>query len=200
MSLPDGMPIETRVGLSHHAANGIALAIGEYSYGAPALFYNPGEPQCQLTVGRFCCFADNVKIFIGRFGRHHYDFLSTYPIGMVLGKPSRIDVSVAWNRDLSVSIGSDVWVARDSTIMAGVTIGHGAVVGASSLVTRDVEPYAIIGGVPAKTLKMRFSDARIERLLKIGWWNWPIELLKKNVDLFYRVDIDAVIGDLERQM
>jgi acetyltransferase-like isoleucine patch superfamily enzyme len=199
MSLPERMPCETRIALHPHENNGVALSVGEYSYGTPALFYDVGDPECRLTIGKFCCFADNVKVHLGRFGRHHYDFLSSYPVGMIFGSPSSIDMSAAWNRPLGVTIGSDVWIARDSTIMAGVTIGDGAVIGASTLITKDVEPYTIVGGVPGRVLKKRFSSAQIERLLKLQWWNWPTEVLKKHVDLFYRSDIEAVIEELERQ-
>lgn len=200
MNWPEGMPIATKIGLKPHVDRGVELSVGDYSYGTPALFYDVGDPEASLTIGRFCCFADDVKIFIGRHGRHHYDFLSTYPIGMVLGAPSRIDASVAYDRHLNVTIGSDVWIARGATIMAGVTIGHGAVIGACSLVAKDVDPYVIVGGVPAKPLKARFTPSQVERLLKTLWWEWPEEDLKANIDLFYTSDIEAVLSKLENRL
>jgi chloramphenicol O-acetyltransferase type B len=192
------MPLETKIALQPHAERGLPLSVGSYSYGTPALFYDLGD-TARLTIGRFCSIADGVKIFVGRFGRHHYDFLSTYPMGMVFGNPSKLDVSIMHAGDLGVDIGSDVWLARDCTIMAGVKIGHGAVVGASSLVVRDVEPYEIVGGVPAKPLKKRFSAEQIERLLRIQWWNWTEDKLRSNIDCFYRAEIEAVLKQMESQ-
>ena len=199
MTWPEGMPLPTKIALKPHADRGVQLSVGDYSYGTPTLFYEAGDPQARLTIGRFCSFAGDVKIFIGRHGRHHYDFLSTYPLAMIFGAPARIDPSVTCQSELAVSIGSDVWIANGSTITAGVTIGHGAVVGACSLVTKDVAPYTIVGGVPARPLKLRFAPEQIERLLKIQWWDWPEAKLLSNIDLFYRSDIAAVLELLERQ-
>jgi acetyltransferase-like isoleucine patch superfamily enzyme len=198
MPLPVGMPLETKIALAAHASRGVRLSIGEYSYGTPTLFYNDGDPSLMLSIGAFCSIADDVKIFLGRFGRHHYDFLSTYPMGMVFGSPSKMDTSASHSGDLGVSVGSDVWIARSATIMAGVRIGHGAVIGACSLVTHDVKPYAIMGGVPAKPLKMRFNEDHVERLLRIRWWEWPSDKLRNNIDLFYSADIDEVLRELEK--
>jgi acetyltransferase-like isoleucine patch superfamily enzyme len=191
------MPIETRLGLAPHRERSLEVSIGDYSYGTPLLIYDEGDTQASIAIGRFCSFAEGVKIFIGRHVRHYYDFLSTYPIGMVFGAPRHIDPSVTDSDFLGVNIGSDVWIGRDATVMAGVRIGHGAVIGASSLVTKDVTPYMIVGGVPARPIKQRFSESQIERLLAIEWWNWPEDRLRKNVDLFYRADIDTVIRELE---
>ena len=200
MNWPQGMPLPTKIGLQPHADRGVHLSVGDFSYGTPSLIYDAGDAEAKLTIGKFCSFADGVNIFIGRHGRHHYDFLSTYPIGMLFGAPAHIDPSIAYNHDLDVSIGSDVWIARGATIMAGVRIGHGAVIGACSLVTKDVEPYMIAGGVPAKPIKSRFTALQVARLLKLQWWNRPEEELKACVDLFYRSDIDSVLDILERRI
>lgn len=83
------------------------------------------------------------------------------------------DVISAWNNKGDISIGNDVWIGYEAAILAGVTIGDGAVIGARAVVTKNVEPYAIVGGVPAKPIRKRFDDITIERLLKIKWWDLP---------------------------
>lgn len=199
MKWPAGMPASTQVGLQHHAENGVRLSIGDYSYGTPALLYNSGDPHAKLTIGKFCCFADEVQIFLGCHGRHHYDFLSSYPMGMLFGVPARPYSSSAIRGDLSVSIGSDVWIGRRSTIMAGVRIGHGSVVGACSLVIKEVDPYSIIAGVPAKPIRTRFTQRQIERLLAAEWWNLPEDVLRRHIDQFYTADIEAALATLEAE-
>jgi len=103
---------------------------------------------------------------------------------MVYGDPGRRLPSKATSGNLSVQIGNDVWIGRGAFIMAGVSIGDGAVVGARALVSKDVEPYSIVGGVPATHIKYRFDADTIEKLMKIKWWNWPDELIAERREFF----------------
>ena len=116
-------------------------------------------------------------------GRHRIENVSTFPLRACFiqgGKPD--DEALPPE---TITIGNDVWIGARAVIVSNVTIGHGAVVGAGAVVTRDVSPYAVVGGVPAKIIKMRFNPEQIEKLLEIAWWDWPEERIRSNIDLFY---------------
>jgi len=143
----------------------------------------------KLIVGAFCSLADP-KIFLG--GNHHAEWVSTYPFGGRTDSPFKLAYT---NKDAGdVIIGSDVWVAQGVTIMSGVNIGDGAVVAANSHVVKDVEPYGIVGGNPAKLIKYRFNEEQIEKLLEIKWWDWSDERIEKNLSLLCQPDIDKFIN------
>jgi acetyltransferase-like isoleucine patch superfamily enzyme len=127
----------------------------------------------KLKIGRFCSFAADTSILLG--GEHRLDAVSTYPFGIFVGGVAR-DVHELTKGD--VIIGNDVWVGNGAVILSGVTIGDGAVIGARSLVTRDVAPYSIVAGNPAKHIRMRFDEATVRSLLQIEWWNWSEEKIK----------------------
>jgi len=182
---------------------GLEIAIGRYSYGKPRILF-AGEAGVSLSIGSFCSFAEGIKIFAGRFGRHRIDMPTTYPIGMLFPEewrqtgpnPSPKIPSTEFRERGNVEIGNDVWVGRDSTILAGVRIGDGAVIGASSLVTKDVGPYEIVGGVPAKHIRSRFEINHIEMLLQLKWWELPDDVLRENMRLFNTNDISAFISGI----
>lgn len=159
--------------------NGIA-EINEYTYGKPEILHW-GE-KAKVKIGKFCSIADGVKIFLG--GNHRSDWITTYPFPAlssewpeaesILGHP-------ATNGD--VIIGNDVWIGNGAIILSGVKIGDGVVVGAGSVVRKDIPPYTIVIGNPAQEIKKRFSNEIIEKLLLIKWWNWPLNEIKKNLDI-----------------
>lgn len=91
------------------------------------------------------------------------------------------DVATAWDNKGDIVIGNDVWIGYDAVIMAGVTIGDGAIVGARAVVTRDVEPYSIVGGVPAREIRKRFAPDVISRLLELQWWDWPVDKIRRSI-------------------
>jgi virginiamycin A acetyltransferase len=134
----------------------------------------------KLIIGKFCMIASDVT-FIMNGGNHLTNAVSTYPFavfgngweGAMEGKtyPYRGDTK----------IGNDVWIGHKATIMPGVTVGDGAIIATNATVTKDVPPYAIVGGNPAKVLKMRFEAAKIERLLALQWWDWGLEKITKNL-------------------
>lgn len=133
-------------------------------------------------IGRFCSIAYNVKIGLGS---HPVDWVSThqfaYDSKYKFVKESRpFENKVKKNTE----IGNDVWIGANAIILAGVNVGDGAIIGANSLVTEDVEAYAIVHGTPAKISRYRFEKPIIEELLKIKWWNWDDVQIKKNIDLF----------------
>ena len=87
----------------------------------------------------------------------------------------------AWDHKGDIVIGNDVWIGYEAVILAGVTIGDGAVIGSRAVVTKDVPPYTIVGGVPAKTIRRRFDKDTVEELLRLRWWDWPEEMIRENI-------------------
>lgn len=134
----------------------------------------------KLRIGKFCSIASGVE-FIMNGGNHLTEAVSAYPFAIFgQGWEHAMDGRQYPHRGDTV-VGNDVWIGYKAVIMPGVTIGDGAIVAACSVVTRDVPPYTIVGGNPARELRRRFSDAEIETLLEMQWWNWPIERITENV-------------------
>jgi acetyltransferase-like isoleucine patch superfamily enzyme len=156
------------------------------------------DPKAILTIGGFCSIGPSCQIYIGTASRHFVDFITTFPLTIVFGPTPSFEPSRVTQGDLSVRIGSDVWIGVESIIMAGVHVGHGAVIAARSVVTNDVPPYAVVGGAPAKVLKYRFGERLIKRLLEVSWWDWPDRLIKDNLPCFYTQDIDVALKRLEK--
>ena len=162
--------------------NPAKVEIGDFTYGFP-IVRSWGE-DARLTVGKFCSIGEHVQIYLG--GNHHTDWLTTYPFNVLLKDQfPGIDGGVAATKG-DVTIGNDVWIANDVTIMSGVTIGDGAVIAAGAVVTKDVDPYTIVGGVPARRIKRR-------QFLKIAWWDWPLEKLAAAVPLLMSDDGYALV-------
>lgn len=148
--------------------------IGDYTYGNPIVYF---EGEGNLKIGKFCSIAfDNVKIFLG--GNHRVDWATTYPFNKIAEFSEASNITGHPSSKGDVVIGNDVWIGMNATILSGVTIGDGAVVAAHAVVTKDVPPYAIVAGNPARVVKMRFSDDVIEKLLELKWWDWPIEKIR----------------------
>ncbi len=136
----------------------------------------------KLIIGKFCSIACGVK-FIFNSANHTLSSLSTYPFPLFYEEweLKRKDVADSWDNKGDIIIGNDVWIGYEAIILSGVTIGDGAIIGARAVVTKDVPPYTIVGGIPAKPIKKRFSDETISLLLKIKWWDWPKERILKNI-------------------
>ena len=136
----------------------------------------------RLNIGKFCSIACGAK-FLFNSANHSMESLSTYPFPLFFEEwgLDRNDVADAWDNKGDIIIGNDVWIGYEAVILSGVTIGDGAIIGARAVVTRDVPPYTIVGGVPAKAIKKRFSEATIAYLLRIQWWNWSIEKIAENI-------------------
>ena len=138
--------------------------------------------QDKLIIGKFCSIACGAK-FIFNSANHSLSSLSTYPFPIFFEewKLDVKDITKAWDNKGDIVLGNDVWIGYEAVILAGVTIGDGAVVGARAVVTKDVPPYTIVGGVPAKPIRKRFSQEKIDTLLKIKWWNWPEERIRQSI-------------------
>ena len=161
--------------------------IGEWTYGEPAVL--AWDDETRLRVGRFCAIAKGVVIMLG--GDHRVDWVSTYPFADVFAEVAALEGHPRTRGD--VVIGHDVWIGREALIMSGVTIGHGAVIAARSVVTKDVPPYAIVGGNPAALLRYRFDEATITGLLAIRWWDWPLERILEAAPQLMGADVAAFV-------
>ncbi|MBN8696776.1 MAG: CatB-related O-acetyltransferase [Bacteroidetes bacterium] len=149
--------------------SGENFQIGEYTYGKPIVLYQ--ESGASLIIGKFCSFAENTTIFLG--GNHRTDWVSTYPFREIFTQESSLNtISGHPSTNGDVIIKNDVWIGRNATILSGVKIENGAVIGAGSLVTKDIGPYEIWGGNPAKLIRKRFDEETIKALLDIKWWDW----------------------------
>jgi acetyltransferase-like isoleucine patch superfamily enzyme len=152
-----------------HLTRRYGFEIGAHSYGRPKVRFP--ESGRQLTIGRYCSIADKVEILLG--GNHRVDFVSTYPFGAF---PQRWPEAIALGRSFEASrgdvrIGHDVWLGSGATILSGCSIGHGAVIAAHAVVTRDVAPYAIAAGNPARQIRLRFAEPIVGALLRARWWD-----------------------------
>ena len=139
----------------------------------------------RLVIGKFCSLACGAR-FLFNSANHTLKSLSTYPFPIFWGEEWGIDkseVASAWDNRGDIVVGNDVWIGYEAVVMAGVTIGDGAIVASRAVVTCDVPPYAIVGGVPAKVIKYRFDPATVESLLAIKWWEWPAETIRRALPL-----------------
>ena len=149
--------------------------------------------QERLVIGKFCSIACGAK-FLFNSANHTQRSLSTY-IFPVLFEEWGLDVEripEAWDNRGDIIIGNDVWIGYEAVILSGVTIGDGAVVAARAVVTKDVPPYTIVGGVPAKPIRKRFSDEEIAQLLALSWWDWPPEKIAASIDAIQSGDLEAL--------
>lgn len=149
----------------------------------------------KLQIGKFCSIACGAK-FIFNSANHTLSSLSTYPFPLFFEEwgLEKEDVTKAWDNKGDIIIGNDVWIGYEAVILAGVTIGDGAIIGTRAVVTKDVPPYTIVGGVPAKPIKRRFPEEIISELLEIQWWNWPREKIAKNIDAIQNGNIEQLKG------
>ena len=136
----------------------------------------------KLQIGKFCSVACGAK-FLFNSANHTLSSLSTYPFPLFFEEwgLEKKDVTNAWDNKGDIVIGNDVWIGYEAVILAGVTIGDGAIIGTRAVVTKNVPPYTIVGGVPAKPIKKRFSEETISALLEIQWWNWSKERIARNI-------------------
>jgi virginiamycin A acetyltransferase len=156
---------------------------GKISIGSNTTINGPGTEfyaiHYPITIGNFCSIARGTAI---QEHNHDAECITTYFIKYRIFNDKYGTDAISKG---PITIGNDVWIGTQSTILTGVTIGNGAIIAANSVVSKDVPPYAIVGGTPATVLKYRFSDDIIAKLLEIEWWNWDLEKIKRNKDLFY---------------
>ena len=136
----------------------------------------------RLIIGKFCSIACGAK-FLFNSANHTLSSLSTYPFPLFFeewGLEKR-NVAESWDNKGDIVLGNDVWIGYEAVIMAGVTIGDGAIIGARAVVTKDVPPYMVAGGIPAKPIKKRYPEETIAALSELKWWDWPEERIAQNL-------------------
>ena len=148
----------------------------------------------RLIMGKFCSIACGAK-FLFTSANHTQKSLSTYPFPIFFDEWDLDveDITSAWDRKGDIIIGNDVWIGYEAVIMSGVTIGDGAIIGARSVVTKDIPPYTIVGGVPARQIRRRFSEETIAALLELKWWNWPREKIARKIEAIKNGDMKALV-------
>lgn len=166
------------------------VTVGKHTYpNPPPVAYYKGD-TAKVEIGSFTSIAAGAEILAG--GEHHSDWVTTFPLRIRLDLPGKLTDGQPGSKG-NVKIGSDVWLGRHSRIMSGVSVGDGAIVAAGAIVTKDVPPFAVVGGIPAKVLRYRFSDAEISALLKIRWWDWHDDLIRERADDLSSPDITDFI-------
>jgi chloramphenicol O-acetyltransferase type B len=162
------------------------VEIGKYIIGYPKIL--SWRTDDKLKIGKFCMFAHNVIVLAG--GEHNLETVTCYPLRDCFQLPNDNNTDSASKGP--VIIGNDVWIGAGAIVLSGITISDGAIIGAGSVVTHNVPPYAIVAGNPARIVRFRFSNSQIDKLLKIAWWNWSEDKIKANINDFYD-DIDNFI-------
>ncbi len=166
---------------------------GKYSYGEIVVKW---QDYANLSIGKFCSIASNVTVYLG--GSHRTDWITTYPFGGINKDVfNTFDGKGHPKTNGNVTIGNDVWIADNVTIMSGVTIGDGSVIANNSHVVKDVDPYSIVGGNPAKHIRFRFSQFQIQDLLNLKWWDLSDEQVNKIVPLLCSNNVNLLIKTLE---
>lgn len=169
------------------------LVIGRHTHYSPKVFMFRGS-ECKVEIGSFCSVGPGVQIIAG--GIHPPHWLSTFALRIRLHMDGAYEDGMPETRG-DIVIGSDVWLGTDSVVLSGVTIGHGAIVAARSVVTRSVPPYAIVAGNPAKIVKYRFEPHIVDQLLKIAWWDWSDEKVREAVPLLSSPDAAGFLEKYE---
>ena len=183
--------------------DGLTLQLGEHSYIHDQKIRNPSGALTHITIGKFCSIATDLTV-IGY--DHHHEWITTYPFlddahrtvwPGARGIPYPQAPQFGSNRSRgAIAIGNDVWIGYNVKLFKGITIGDGAVIGACSLVNKSVEPYTIVAGTPARPIRKRFADAEIAALERIGWWDWPPELINQYLPFL----CSSRISDLEKYL
>ena len=167
--------------------------IGRGSYGYFRVRHQ--NEAATLKIGAFCSFAGGVQIFLG--GEHRTDWVTTFPFPAFWGDADKIEGWAKTRGD--VVIGNDVWIGAEALVMSGVRIGNGAVIGARAVVTKDVPPYAIVAGVPAKVVRMRFDGESIARLEALAWWDWDDSKITRYLPSLLSSDVKSFLDLAESE-
>lgn len=194
------MPGQPRVVLLKPLVTSELIEVGAYSYyddpdDATAfetrnVLYHYGPEK--LVIGKFCALGTGVR-FLMNGANHRMDGPSTFPFPTMGGSwADHFDLLTGLPNRGDTVVGNDVWFGYGSTVLPGVRIGHGAVIGAGSVVVGDVPDYGIVGGNPAQLIRTRYDDVTVNRLLAVAWWDWPIELITRHIRTIMSGSVDAL--------
>ena len=167
------------------------VSIGDYTYGNFEI--REWDNKTKLKIGKYCSIADGVIFLLG--GEHRSDFITTYPFNALLKNFNYIEGHP--HTKGNITIGNDVWIGSEAKILSGVNIEDGAIIGANSIVTKDVPPYAIAAGNPAKIVRYRFDEITINKLLKIKWWDFDEKEIIEIIPLLQSENIQKLIDKYE---
>ena len=167
----------------------ISIGIGTWASNTPIL--RPHHVGNKIIIGNYCALGQNVTVFAG--GNHPMQNITQFHLKLYLGIGGFEDWSATCpgNEDIT-TIGNDVWLGDGSIVLSGLTIGHGAAIGARAVVTRNVPPYGVVAGNPARLTRKRFTENKIDILLNLAWWDWPREDLISSADLLFSGDVDLL--------
>ncbi|WP_293676296.1 CatB-related O-acetyltransferase [uncultured Phenylobacterium sp.] len=180
-------PVFMREALKAQIEAGLA-EVGAHSYGAPVIRYP--RRGLRFVCGRYCSFGGEVQVFLG--GNHRHDWVTTYPFP-AFNWPNAAGIGGYHVGRGNVVVGNDVWIGWRACLSSGVTVGDGAVIATLAQVTKDVPPYAIVGGNPARITSYRFDEETIAALTAIRWWDWPEAKVNEAVPMLMSGDIQAFI-------
>jgi acetyltransferase-like isoleucine patch superfamily enzyme len=175
------------------AAAGWAI-IGAHSYGAFTVHAGPGD-RATLRIGAYTSIAEGVEFALG--GNHRTDWVSSYPFRVRFGLQAAYEDGHP-RPEQDIVVGSDVWLGHDALVLPGAVIGDGAVIGARAVVAKEVRPYAIVVGSPAREVRRRFDDEQVRALLRIRWWEWPDDVVLDRVAQLSSGDVDGFIAAHDR--
>ena len=160
-----------------------------HSFDDCARFLLPDPDADKLIVGSFCSIGSGAAFIMAGNQGHRHDWASSFPFFYMPEQPAFAGALDAFAPAGDTVIGNDVWIGTEAIIMPGISVGHGAVIGTRALVTKDVEPYTIVGGNPGKPIRKRFDEEQIAMLLDMAWWDWPEDQLKAAMPLLCSGDI-----------
>ncbi len=179
------------------------IKVGKYSYYS-GYYHGHSFDDCarylfpdrddvdQLIIGSFCSIGSGASFIMAGNQGHRYDWISSFPFFYMPEVEAFLTSKDAYSKAGNTVIGNDVWIGSEAMIMPGIKIGDGAVIGSRALVTKDVEPYTIVGGNPAKVIKKRFDDHQISLLLEMKWWNWEERFLAGHMPVLCSGDIETL--------
>ena len=192
-----------RIGFLKNIVRSPLISAGDFSYYDDPAGPEHFEEKCvlyhydfigdRLEIGRYCALAEGVT-FVMNGANHSMQGFSTYPFGIFPGRwrDGFDPAGYASGYRGDTKVGNDVWIGTKATIMPGVTIGNGAIIGAHAVVAKDVPPYSVVAGNPGRVMKQRFGDDIVERLLAIAWWNWPVDKVTRHIGAITGAYIEAL--------
>ncbi|GAB4152820.1 MAG: Vat family streptogramin A O-acetyltransferase [Cyanobacteria bacterium J069] len=193
------MPGQTRLAFLKNIVKNPNIIVGDYTYyddfetsenfERNVLYHFDFEGD-RLIIGKFCSIASDVK-FIMNGGNHRTDWFTNYPFP-VFGNGWEHAMPDSWPNKGDTVIGNDVWIGYGAMLMPGVQVGDGAIIATSSVITRNIEPYAVVGGNPAALIRKRFDEAVIEELLRIRWWDWDIQKITRHLPAICGGNLDVL--------
>ena len=191
-----GIPLSEQVTNPHIVVGRYSYYSGYYhghSFDDCARYLLPDEPEAdKLIIGSFCSIATGATFMMHGNQGHRRDWISTFPFFYMNKDGAFSEPQDPFLPAGDTVVGNDVWIGTEAMIMPGVRIGHGAVIGSRAVVTRDVEPYTMVAGNPARPIRKRFADEEIAMLLEMAWWDWPLERIREAIPFMCSSDIAAL--------